>query len=67
MNDTISGSIETHQEVYEWWRNKKEELARGLKEARVEGKVEQEVLDVMEGLLEVTKVKISMEEYLEEN
>ena len=66
MENTISGTLESHQEVYEWWRNKKQEFYENIDKVSASGSVDQEILDQMKNLLGKTKIKkVSLEEYLE--
>jgi hypothetical protein len=66
MENTTSGTIETHQEVYEWWRNKKQEFYENIDKVSKTGSVDQDILDQMKNLLGKARIrKVSLEEYLE--
>lgn len=64
MENTILETLETHQEVYEWWRNKREEIVKSINDVRASGTLDTEVLDLMESLTNNVKIrKKTMEEY----
>ena len=67
MENTISGSKKTHQDMYEWWRNKKEEITDSINELREKGSVEPELLDIMEGMLSQAKFRTTFLDYFDEN
>lgn len=67
MDITVSGSDKTHQDVYEWWRNKKEEIENSIEELREKGSVEPELLDIMERMLSQTKLRDTFSDYIEED
>lgn len=68
MDTTFSGTLETHQEVYEWWRNKKEEIVNSIENVKASGTTDPEVLDLMKELVNGAKLrKKTMEEYFEED
>lgn len=66
METTTSGKISSHQDVYEWWRNKKDEITESIKDLRSSGSVDSDILDVMEGLLQEVKIRRSYVDYFDE-
>jgi hypothetical protein len=68
METTLSGSMETHQEVFEWWRNKKGEIVNSIEDLQASGTTDPVVLDLMKDLVQGAKLrKKTMEEYFGED
>ena len=68
MNETTSGTLETHQDVYEWWRNKKDEIVNSIDELKGSTEVDPETLKVLRNMVQGAKIrKKTMEEYFEED
>jgi hypothetical protein len=66
MRHTTSGTLETHQDVYEWWRSKKGEITESIQELRESGTVEEEILSLMEGMLNDVKLRTKFIDYFDE-
>jgi hypothetical protein len=66
MKYTASGVLDNHQDVYEWWRNKKGEISDCIEELREAGTVDEEVLSLMEGLLDGAKIRRKFVDYFDE-
>jgi hypothetical protein len=65
METTRSGQP-SHQDVYEWWRNTKDEITNSINDLRSSGSVDPDILDVMEDLLKGVKIRRSYVDYFDE-
>jgi len=68
MNKTIPDNVDTYQDMYEWWRSKKEEISNSIEELRESDstKIDDDILDFMESFLKKTKIRRSFIEYYDE-
>jgi len=68
METTLSGSEDIHQEIYEWWRNKKDEIVNSIDDLQASGTTDPVILDLMKDLVQGAKLKKkTMEEYFGED
>ena len=68
MNETTSGTLETHQDVYEWWRNKKDEIVNSIDELKGSTDIDPKTLEILRDMVQGARVrKKTMEEYFEED
>ena len=56
----------THQDIYEWWRSKRDEISKSIEELEGNTELDPEVLSVMKDLLGTVKIRRSIIEYFDE-